>query len=794
MFNDTKKILTVKSYGILILVVCIFALSMFQSLRDIHKGQSIAIGVTALDYWNASQARFELERSIGILDAFAAGVDGITREDVVDRIDILWSRLPLLYEGDQSRDIVVLSNAEVTAPAIMNRIDSLRGTLDRFSPADRQTYAELRETFVSFRQPIQDILLRIHHSHGVGYTTLSRELGNLYTLHALSLVGALASGITLIVLLFRSIKKAERAQHAADDTKSELETVINALPLSVDVIDNKGRLILLNAGAHNARGIEGDAWYGRRPSDVGKAQMMDERNDQVLTDGQLIAGKEIHAERTDKPDRTWLVSKVPIVGEGGDIRKVITVGVDITEQKNAESRIRYLAHHDALTGLPNRTFLQEHLASALDRCARDHRQLALLSIDFDRFKEVNDRFGHEAGDHFLVSASMRLLHCVLASSTVFRLGGDEFAVILEGIEDRADVRALAARLLDAFEEPVAIGKQYWFSTISVGVGFSSSGEADQQQLLKRADLALYEAKGLGGNAVCYYDPAMHRKHAHRFGLQQDLRSAIAKEELVLHYQPKVRLQDHQLMGLEALLRWRHPEKGNIEPSVFIAAAEDCDLIEPLGEQVLRMACAQLADWQRDGLDPPPIAINLSAAQFLRQDMAGLIKRTLDENRISPSLLELEVTESVLVEYSESMHDMLIELQALELGITLDDFGTGYSSLSYLQSFPVDKIKIDKTFIQPMADDRSNISIIRAIIAMAHSLNITVIAEGVETERQYKTLEVLGCDEIQGFLIGSALPPTALRTWNAPTKSSITDALPDSRERDVVQLRHETRTS
>ncbi|MEL6962652.1 MAG: EAL domain-containing protein [Pseudomonadota bacterium] len=774
---NKQKSLAIKTYGILILVVGIFAISMVQSLREIRQDQSFAAETMALDYWNASQARFELERTLGALDAFAAGSGDVTKDELLRRIDIFWSRMPLLFKGNQSRDIVAFTDAEVTAPAIMARIDSLSEQLRTFSRSDRETYAGLRQTFLSFREPIQDILLRIHHKHGVGQTTLSQKIGELHRQHTLSLMGALISGIVLIFLLLNAIKAAQRAQGSANDARAELEGVINALPLSVDVVDSQGRLVLLNAGARTARGIEDGAGIGHLPQEVGSINLLDECNDKVLSEGQAIAAQEIALNHPKEPSKTWLVSKVPVAGQLGDVRKVLTVGVDITEQKNAESRIRYLAHHDTLTGLPNRTYLQEYLTSALDRCARENRQLALHSIDFDHFKEVNDRFGHEAGDQFLAAASQRLRTCLPASSVAVRMGGDEFAVIQENFADANDVHTLARKLLDAFKDPIAFGGQQWFSTISIGASFSKEIGADQQQLLKRADLALYEAKECGGNAVFFYGPAMRRRHAHRFGIQQDLRSAIANEELVLHYQPKVRLSDHELTGVEALLRWHHPEKGAIEPSVFVAAAEDCDLIAPLGEWVLRKACTQLAAWQQSGLDPPPIAINLSVAQFLRQDMAGLIKRVLDETGVSPSLLELEVTESVLVEHSGRMRDMLGELQALKLGITLDDFGTGYSSLSYLQSFPIDKIKIDKAFVQPIADGGGDISIIRAIIAMAHSLDIQVIAEGVETGAQHRVLELIGCDEIQGFLIARALPPSTVVDWQAPSRSVIIDSLP-----------------
>jgi len=791
-----KLSLALKRYGILILVACIFVVSMLQSLRDIHQSQSIAIEVTALDYWNASQARFELERVISTLDALAAEQERLTKDDLIDRVDIFWSRLTILYEGDRSIDIVALTNAEVTVPAIMDRIEELDASLASFSPTDREAYDELRRVFSSFRQPMHDILLHIHQARGVGQTTLSQQLDQLYTLHMVSLIGALMSGIGLIVLLTRSIGRAKRAQQVADEARREFEAIVNALPLSVDVVDSEGRLILLNDCAQGARGIGAEPWKGRQPAGIGRS-LNDEHNRQVVISGRPMAATEILVYRTEQTPETWLVSKVPLLDPLGVVCKVITAGVDITAQKEAEGRIRDLAHHathDALTGLPNRPFLHDHLASALDRCARDRRQLALLSIDFDRFKEVNDRFGHEAGDHFLIEASERLARCLPRSAIVTRLGGDEFAVIQEDVSDAIDVRSLALELLAAFKEPVEIGEQNWFSTISLGASLTNGVEVDQQRLLKHADLALYEAKERGGNTFCLYDPAMHRRHLYRFGLQQDLRRAIVNEELVLHYQPKIRVLGYQLTGFEALLRWHHPEKGSIEPSVFVRVAEECDLIEPLGEWVLKKTCAQLAAWQQAGFAPAPVAINLSAVQFLRQDMAGLIKRTLAETGVSPSLLELEVSESVLVEHSGLVRDMLGELQTLKLGITLDNFGTGYSSLSSLQTFPIDKIKIDKSFVQAIVQGRDEMAIIRAIIALAHSLNIKVIAEGVETEEQRRVLEQIDCDEIQGFLVGRARPPIALTPWMSPSQALITDVLPDDQDSDVVTFLRRTSSS
>jgi EAL domain-containing protein (putative c-di-GMP-specific phosphodiesterase class I) len=283
-------------------------------------------------------------------------------------------------------------------------------------------------------------------------------------------------------------------------------------------------------------------------------------------------------------------------------------------------------------------------------------------------------------------------------------------------------------------------------------------------LLRHADLALYEAKARGGNMMRFFLPEMKDRQQYLYWVQQDLRRAIVEDELTLHYQPKIRLIDHQVSGFEALLRWNHPQRGAVSPTEFIPAAENCHLIVELGQLVLRKTCAQVVQWQREGLDPPPVAINLSAAQFVRQDVAAMVLRTLDETGLSPELLELEVTESILLGRSDNVRDTLSALRALGIGITLDDFGTGYSSLSYLQRFPINKIKIDKTFVQSIAKGQSDLAIVRAIIAMAHSLEITVVAEGVESEAQCRTLANLACDEVQGFYIGHAEPPEHSSRW------------------------------
>ncbi len=779
--------MTMKSYGLLAIVVCIFSVSMFQSMRDIQSGQSTAIEVTALNYWNVSQARFELDRTIAALDAYMSGLRDLTKEDLLARIDIFWSRLPILFEGDQSSGLVELTNVKATASQIISRLEEMEADILTLEPDDQRTYAKLRSTFLSFERPLQDLLLQVHHAHDTGNSSLHEQLEYLYTKHATSMIGALMSGAVLILFLLRSIRKAQLAHRSVHDARAELETMINALPLSIDAVDREGRLTLLNDYARKALGGDAEQGLGRPKSEIGLAQVMADLDQQVLVTGRPIPATEISIDLKGDTSRTWLVSKVPVKEQGGVVRKVITVGVDITDRKQAEARIQYMAHHDVLTGLPNRAYFHDRLTLALDACGCVGARLALFCIDFDRFKDVNDRLGHEAGDRFLVEASRRLARCLPTTATIARLGGDEFAVIQEGIADATDARRLATRLTTAFKKPIDLGGQHWFSTISLGISLSTGAGTDPERLLRHADLALYDAKALGGNTHCFFAPEMIDRQLYHHGIQQDLRSAIAQRQLTLHYQPKVRLSDHKLSGCEALLRWNHPQHGAIAPSVFIPAAENCDLIMAIGRLVLREVCAQIVAWQNEGFHPPPIAINMSAAQFMREDVVALMRQALDETGISPHSLEVEVTESILMDNSESVLETLRTLRSMAIGITLDDFGTGYSSLNYLQRFPINKIKIDKSFVQPIVRAQDDLAIIRAIIAMAHSLDITVVAEGVETEAQCNMLAKLGCDEIQGFLIGRANPPEKLADWLCLGTAMWPVGLPSNRPHGVVPL-------
>jgi diguanylate cyclase (GGDEF)-like protein/PAS domain S-box-containing protein len=426
---------------------------------------------------------------------------------------------------------------------------------------------------------------------------------------------------------------------------------------------------------------------------------------------------------------------------------------DITERKRAEARIAHMAHHDALTGLPNRAAFTERLSSTLARAAVDGESFAILCVDLDRFKEVNDVFGHSVGDALLCEISRRL-QAAAEGTFLARLGGDEFTLISEGPQP-ATAEALTERLFAALASDIDLGTQQVRAGLSIGVSIFPQDGEDAATLLVNGDAAMYRSKTEGRGAVRFFEPDMDKRLRDRRTLQHDLRSAIAHGELCVHYQPQAVIGG-AIAGFEALIRWHHPAHGMVPPATFIPIAEESGIIIPIGEWILREACREAASWPH----PLQVAINLSPVQFRHGDLASLVHAVLLETGLAPHRLELEITEGVLIGDFDRALSILRRLKALGVRIAMDDFGTGYSSLSYLQSFPFDKIKIDRSFIAKLDANNHSAAIIRAVIGLGRGLNLPVVAEGVETEAQLAFLSRESCDEIQGFLIGRPLPIAA----------------------------------
>jgi diguanylate cyclase (GGDEF)-like protein/PAS domain S-box-containing protein len=450
-----------------------------------------------------------------------------------------------------------------------------------------------------------------------------------------------------------------------------------------------------------------------------------------------------------------------VLDDEGDLASYVCFFSDISERKASEQRIHRLAYYDALTHLPNRSLFQDRLHTALQSAERQKSWVVLMFLDLDRFKPINDSLGHAAGDRMLKEMATRLLGCVDDDDTVARMGGDEFTLLLQPRANReiALNRAIhvAEQILASLVKPFVLEGREFFVTASIGIALSPQDGNELSQLMKNADTAMYHAKERGKNNFQFYQADMNASALERLELESDLRHALEQNEFVLYYQPQFSGDGKRLTGAEALLRWRHPRRGLVPPGDFIPVLEELGLVVDVGDWVISEACRQLKTWHQQRVRVPKVSVNISARQFSDGQLGTRIATILRETGLPPACLELELTESILMrEVSEAMQ-ILAGLKNLGLSIAVDDFGTGYSSLNYLKQFPIDVLKIDRTFVDGLPSGEQDAQIARAIIAMAHSLNLAVIAEGVETHEQLDFLREHGCDEVQGYLFGRPMP-------------------------------------
>lgn len=447
-----------------------------------------------------------------------------------------------------------------------------------------------------------------------------------------------------------------------------------------------------------------------------------------------------------------------LIEQARDLGKRVGVAF-ASHAREAELVLR--AHHDDLTGLPNRALLSERLQQELARARRAGNQLALLFLDLDRFKSVNDTLGHEGGDQLLRMAAGRLSACVRECDTVARLGGDEFVVLLTGLDNPQQTAKLAGQVLALLSEPFQIAGNNCFIGASIGVSVFPADGTTAEELLKQADIAMYRAKAAGRGRFVFFEESMNVEQRERALMEHELHLAITRNQFTVYYQPRIDLRDGRLLGAEALLRWDHPALGSVSPAIFIPLAEDVGLIDIIGPWVLRQVCAQLAVWQAAGYAVGTVAVNISGRQFKSGDLVAQVAHALESSGLAPQMLELEVTEGILIEEVESVIDVLGRLKQIGVSVALDDFGTGYSSMAYLRRLPIDVLKIDQSFVRDLAHDEEARSIVQAIIAMAHALQKTVVAEGVETLAQANLLRTWGCNEAQGFYFSRPVTAAAL---------------------------------
>ncbi len=449
-------------------------------------------------------------------------------------------------------------------------------------------------------------------------------------------------------------------------------------------------------------------------------------------------------------------------------RKVYVAAVrDITERKRSEEQLRHDALYDALTNLPNRTLFMDRLELAILRQKRrNYHKFAVLFLDLDRFKIINDSLGHDIGDRLLIEVAKRLKTCSRAVDTIARIGGDEFVVLIEDIRDSFDAIHTAERILQKIQIPCILQDHEVTTTASLGIVISDSRYTRPEQYLRDADTAMYHAKELGKARYEVFDTIMRQKIMNRLEMEMDLRAAVDKKEFEIHYQPILSLRNGNIMGFEALVRWRHPRLGLIYPIEFISLAEETGLIIEIGEWVLENACAQLYHWQREHYHVPPmsISVNLSGKQLMQPDLVDRIKNILARVGLDPTSLSLEVTESVIISDIEAAKKALREIKSLGIQVHMDDFGTGYSSLGHLHQFPIDQIKIDRTFTSSMLSNKNNMGLVRSIVLMGHELGLNVVAEGIETTEQMSRLGELGCEYGQGYYLSKPLPVSEANTF------------------------------
>jgi diguanylate cyclase (GGDEF)-like protein/PAS domain S-box-containing protein len=610
----------------------------------------------------------------------------------------------------------------------------------------------------------------------VGHVMVVRSLRPLLwrALPVALLSGALGVAIylSLRMLPLRALRRtlqALRAQEAQarERVEAELRMVLDHSIEGVLVFQPSGQLRSCNPAAARMLGLD--------PVDLARATMttvLQPPAQHAGCDPFPIGQYETVAHRSGGGDIPveLAVSEFEV---GGVVQRLAIVR-DITERRQHEARLSHMANYDSLTGLPNRSLFRDRLQRAMARSRRSGRPCALMFLDLDRFKHINDSLGHDVGDRLLVEVAKVLAACLRETDSlaraqaveqgVYRLGGDEFTVLVEDLSGTEALVEIALRILRAVKRPFTVDEHELFVSASIGITVYVDDGTDLDGLIKQADMAMYRSKELGRDTHFFYNEELNREATERHHIEALLRHALARNEFRLHFQPKADLRSGQVIGVEALLRWQPAGQAVIGPDRFIPLLEETGLIVPVGSWVLREGCAQMMRWQRAGMRPITLAVNLSARQFRQPDLIGDIDRALKETGFDPTLLEIELTESMLIDDSEAVLGILTELGAMGVRIAIDDFGTGQSSLSYLKRFDLDTLKIDRSFVRDTPDDAEDSAIATAVIALAHGLRLNVVAEGVETAAQLEFLRAQGCDQMQGYLLSKPLDADAFARW------------------------------
>jgi diguanylate cyclase (GGDEF)-like protein/PAS domain S-box-containing protein len=563
------------------------------------------------------------------------------------------------------------------------------------------------------------------------------------------------------VATIEDISERRRLEQERDRNHAFLREIIDHIPTQITVKDALDhRYVLVNTVAEEQFGLPHEKIVGKTPFDLFKRELAARivaDDDRALQSSETLFFDEHHWESRTLGPRFMTSRRLAIRDQAGNPRYLINVVEDVTERRQANEKIAHLAHYDALTDLPNRVLFREQIERELER-ANQSEQFALLYIDIDEFKGINDSLGHHVGDELLKTVASRIRDCIKDNDLIARLGGDEFAVIQTAVGSVADVEAFVTRVYEAIRRPCECLGHQLSTDASIGIAIAPRDGTDLDQLIKNADLAMYAAKSSGRRLHRYFEAAMDASAKARLTMEQDLRQTLVDGGFEVHYQPLVDLANGEVTACEALLRWRHPDRGMVSPAEFIPVAEDTGLINEIGDWVLRTACAEAATWP----DHIRLAVNVSPVQLKCQTLALRIAGALATSGLKPSRLELEITEAVLIRDDEAALAILHQLRDIGVRIALDDFGTGYSSLSYLKRFPFDKIKIDRCFVSDITEADGSSPIVQAVVNIAGALNMTTAAEGVETDAQRTLLRELGCTEMQGYLFSAAKPGAEVR--------------------------------
>ncbi len=563
----------------------------------------------------------------------------------------------------------------------------------------------------------------------------------------------------LVYAVIHDITERKKTEDEIKFAYAEVNQIFNSVADGMRVIDLDFNIIRINNVLLDLIGITKEEAIGKKCYEVFPGSNCNTNQCPLvrIKSGEQRIECEIEKNVLNRENVPFMLTVTPYKKPNEELIGIVEVFKDITERKNYEETIKSLAFYDSLTGLPNRIYFNEQLDKAIKTGETEGKMIAIMFLDLDGFKYINDTFGHSAGDIMLQKVSQRL-KAVSRNSFLSRISGDEFTLLLSDVNEVKEIDKIAGLILDSFQMPFSLEDNVkLYLTASIGISIYPTGGKDAETLVKNADIAMYYAKRQGKNSYQYYSRAIHKDFFERFKLETHLRQATELNEFTLYYQPQFSIKTGELIGVEALLRWDHSEKGFIPPAEFIPLAEEIGAIVPIGKWVIYEACQQNKKWQEQGHSPFPISINLSARQFQKSNLVTCIQETLKATGLDPKYLQLEITESIGLENLDYYVEILNQLRELGIRIALDDFGTGYSSLSYLKKLPIDTLKIDKSFVRDLSVDDKNKAIAKGVIDLAHGLHIDVIAEGVETEEQLLFLSENECDHIQGYLYGKPMP-------------------------------------